>query len=122
MKILIVDDSSVIQNMVSGMLKELGHESAGALNGQEAVDKIKEMGDIELVLLDWNMPIMTGLQFLEKNQEESFFSNPVVMMTTENAPEKIMLALERGASEYIMKPFTSDILQNKLQMVEDLIF
>ena len=105
--------------MVSQMLTELGHESIWAENGQDAFEKVSENGEIALVLLDWNMPVMDGLEFLQKNESESFCEAPIVMMTTENKPEKIQQALKHGASDYIMKPFTADILENKIDMVCD---
>jgi len=119
MKVLIVDDSKPIFLMVVQMLEELGHSGMWAENGQDAVDKIAQNSDIELVLLDWNMPVMDGLEFLQKNEAESFCPCPIVMMTTENKPEKIQTALKHGASDYIMKPFTGDILENKIEMVCD---
>ena len=101
------------------MLKELGHVGIWAENGQDAFEKITSDSSLELVLLDWNMPIMDGLEFLIKNEQESFCSAPIVMMTTENKPEKIKEALKHGASDYIMKPFTADIIENKIEMVCD---
>lgn len=121
MKVLIVDDSKPILSMVTEMLNTLGHEACTALNGQIAFDMLKETSDIDLVLLDWNMPVMTGLEFLEKNRAEAAFTVPVFMMTTEKSPEKIQKALENGASDYIMKPFTPDILESKIEMLEDLL-
>lgn len=119
MKVLVIDDSKPIFMMVSQMLKELGHEAIWAENGQDGVDKVAANSDLSLVLLDWNMPVMDGLEFLKKNEAESFCSAPIVMMTTENKPEKIQEALKTGASDYIMKPFTADILENKIEMVCD---
>lgn len=119
MKVLIVDDSKPIFMMVSQMLKDLGHEAVWAENGEDGVVKVGENADLGLVLLDWNMPVMDGLQFLQKNQSESFCNAPIVMMTTENKPEKIQEALKNGAVDYIMKPFTADILENKIEMVCD---
>ncbi|MEC7278035.1 MAG: response regulator [Bdellovibrionota bacterium] len=119
MKVLVVDDSKPIFMMVSQMLEELGHQAVWAENGQDAIDKISENSDVELVLLDWNMPVMDGLEFLVKNGAESFCPAPIVMMTTENKPEKIQEALKNGAVDYIMKPFTADILENKIEMVCD---
>ena len=119
MKVLVIDDSKPIYMMVSQMLQELGHEAVWAENGQDGVDKVAENPDLELVLLDWNMPVMDGLQFLQKNVGESFCKCPIVMMTTENKPEKIQEALKNGAMDYIMKPFTADILENKIEMVCD---
>jgi len=107
--------------MVSEILKELGHEPLTAKNGQIAFDMLTGGDQIDLVLLDWNMPVMTGIEFLQKNKAESAFSTPVFMMTTEKSPEKIQLALENGASDYIMKPFTPDILQNKIEMLQELL-
>ncbi len=116
MKILIVDDSKAINLMVSDMLHEAGHESLWAEDGQKAVDIIAKE-KVDLILLDWNMPVMNGPEFLEKVKSENLTSAPIVMMTTENKPDYIMKALEMGASEYIMKPFTSDILINKIDLV-----
>lgn len=119
MKILIVDDSKPIYMMVSQMLTELGHTCVWAEDGQRAVQVLSEHEDVGLILLDWNMPVMNGLEFLELNQQDQFFKNPIVMMTTENTPEKIEKALATGAVDYIMKPFTVDILQSKIEMVLD---
>lgn len=121
MKILIVDDSKPILTMVSNMIEELEHEAIVAENGSAAYDAIEKNPNIDLILLDWNMPVMTGLEFLEKNQSESIFTIPVFMMTTENSPEKIQKALSTGAVDYIMKPFTADILENKIELLEDLL-
>lgn len=119
MKVIVVDDSKPIFLMVSQMLQEMGHEAVWAENGQDAVEKVAQHSDASLLLLDWNMPIMDGLEFLKKNMAESFVPCPIVMMTTENKPEKIKEALKNGASDYIMKPFTADILENKIEMVCD---
>lgn len=117
MKVLIVDDSKMINMMVSEMLVKLGHESASAMDGLEAVKFFEGGNKADLILLDWNMPNMSGLEFLEKNHSDSFTDCPIVMMTTENKPDYIAKALELGASEYIMKPFTEDILDSKIKEV-----
>lgn len=116
MKVLVVDDSKAIFTIVSEMLELKNHESKWAEDGVVACEMIsKESFDI--ILLDWNMPNMTGPEFLEKNRAENLTSAPVIMMTTENKPDKIKKALELGAKEYIMKPFTDDILLNKIELV-----
>lgn len=117
MKVLLVDDSNSICTLVAQMLQEGGHKSIRAKDGQDAVDILGQDNGFDLVLLDWNMPNMDGLEFLKYNQENSLVTAPIVMMTTENKPEKIMTALEHGASEYIMKPFTKDILFSKMEAV-----
>lgn len=121
MKVLIVDDSKPILSMVSQMLESLGHQACTALNGQDAFDLLKVQSDVDLILLDWNMPVMTGLEFLEKNKAEAVFNIPIFMMTTEKSPEKIQKALENGASDYIMKPFTPEILESKIELLSDLL-
>jgi two-component system chemotaxis response regulator CheY len=119
MNILIVDDSKAIYAMVSKMLEEGGHQSAWAEDGRRAVEMIKSGAHIyDVILLDWNMPNMTGPEFLELNIKEKLTSAPIVMMTTENSPDYIKRALDLNAAEYIMKPFTADILFNKLSLIE----
>ena len=121
MKILIVDDSKHILMAVGEMLTNFGHEVVTAFDGQNAYDVINGNTGIELILLDWNMPNMNGLEFLQKNTTEQIFKIPIFMMTTEKSPGKIKLALENGAVDYIMKPFTPDILENKIEMLVDLM-
>ena len=121
MKILIVDDSKPILMMVGEMLEKLGHSFVTAVHGQDAFDVISKNSDIDLILLDWNMPEMSGIEFLSKNKEEKVFNIPIFMMTTEKSQEKIQKALETGAVDYIMKPFTPDILENKIEMLADLM-
>ncbi|MDD4976596.1 MAG: response regulator [Bacteriovorax sp.] len=118
MNILVVDDSRAIYAMVSQMLQEGGHTSVWAEDGLKAVDILTKNNTIEIILLDWNMPNMNGLEFLEKNAKENFTKAPIIMMTTENSPEFIKKALSLNAAEYIMKPFTKDILFNKFTLVE----
>lgn len=117
MKILVVDDSSAISKLVKEMLEELGHQVEVATDGVEAYSFFQEGKKADLVLLDWNMPNMNGIELLEKNFNERFTEASIVMMTTENKPERIREALKFGASEYIMKPFTQDILESKIKSV-----
>lgn len=118
MKILIVDDSKAINAMVSQMLKEGGHTSVWAEDGLKAVDILANDKTIDIILLDWNMPKMSGLEFLQKNIKENLTKVPIIMMTTENSTNHIKQSLSLGAAEYIMKPFTKDILLNKFSLLE----
>jgi two-component system chemotaxis response regulator CheY len=115
-KVLIVDDSKPIYLMVKEMLDGEVKASEWAKNGQVALDKIAE-NDYDVILLDWNMPVVSGPEFLEINRAENRTSTPVVMMTTENGPDYIKKALELGAAEYIMKPFSKDILISKIEFI-----
>ena len=96
------------------MLPDEGYTTLDALNGQEAVDLLKSREKVDVVLLDWNMPVMDGPTFLEAVRDEKLTDAPILMMTTENKIEKITKAISLGASEYIMKPFTEDILVSKI--------
>jgi two-component system chemotaxis response regulator CheY len=99
-------------------LKQIGYEVREAANGREALEVI-EAGDSEfkLVLADWNMPEINGLDMLKRlRQNPALSSLAVVMVTTETEIEHIAEALEAGANEYVMKPFTQEILVEKLQL------
>ena len=87
-----------------------------AEHGKQAIE-ILTSGGIQVMFLDLNMPVMDGEEFLDRAREEDFTNAPIVMMTTENKPEKIQLAIEKGVSEFIMKPFTDDVLFGKIEMV-----
>ena len=121
MNVLIVDDSKPILMMFTDILEELGYKAFTAKDGEEAYRMIKEHPEIELILLDWNMPVMNGLEFLEKNKAKSIFDIPIFMMTTEKSPEKIQKTIENGVVDYIMKPFTPYIVQTKIEMFQDLM-
>ena len=116
MKVLLVEDSKPVKMMVEGMLKEEGCEVVWASNGEEALKEVETHGSFTFTLLDWNMPVLDGMGFLEKLAEKNLDIGPVVMMTTESAPEKIEKAISMGVKEYIMKPFDKDILFEKLRM------
>lgn len=116
MKVLIVEDSKAISNMVAQMLNQNSMDTEIAENGQVALDLIDKGSQFDLILLDWNMPVMDGEQFLQAVQGKNV--GPIVMMTTENKIEKIQKALGLGASEYIMKPFTIEILLEKINIVK----
>ncbi|MFZ5861415.1 MAG: response regulator [Nitrospirota bacterium] len=120
MKVLIVDDSGPIRKLLGQMLKDLGFQTMEAIHGKDALDKLLANQDIELVMLDWDMPEMTGIELLEalRTMRDKFPKRPtVVMVTTNNQMEKIVHAMTKGANEYIMKPFTKEILQEKLALL-----
>jgi two-component system chemotaxis response regulator CheY len=120
---LVVDDSKAVRMILSKTLKELGYEVREAANGKEALALIEndaienEKMALTLVLADWNMPEMDGLELLKRlRQKPELNSTAVVMVTTETEVDQMSAALEAGANEYIMKPFTKEVLVEKLQM------
>ena len=106
-KILIVDDSKLIHKMFEVMLRS--HRLVHALDGLEAIQKLAEHADVELILLDINMPKMNGLEFLrEVKKDDALSSIPVVVVSTEGKDEDTERAMALGASAYITKPFQSE--------------
>ena len=110
---LVVDDSRVIRKVARKIVEDMGFACEEAADGQQALDACrKHMPDA--VLLDWNMPVMNGLDFLIKLRQEQGGDKPVVVFcTTENDMSHITQALRAGADEYVMKPFDGDIIESK---------
>jgi two-component system chemotaxis response regulator CheY len=114
---LIVDDSKVIRMVAKKILHELAFETVEAEDGQQALNRCLERLP-DAVLLDWNMPVMNGIEFLRELRKLPGGDKPVVVFcTTENDIEHIQEAITAGANEYIMKPFDSEILQAKFSQV-----
>jgi len=118
-KALVVDDSKTIRTILGRILKELGYEVCEAGNGIEALKVMEgEKATVSLVLADWNMPEMNGLDLLKQLRlDPALASLKVIMVTTETEMDHMVSALEAGANEYVMKPFTKDILKEKLELV-----
>lgn len=117
MKCLVVDDSRVVRKLARRMLAALNIDTCEAENGAVAFDIcVADMPD--LVLLDWNMPILNGMEFLKKLRGAPFQNQPKVLLcSTESEFSKISEALSEGADEYIMKPFDEDVLASKLHLI-----
>lgn len=118
MRILIVDDMQAIRQAIANILRTLGFINLSyASNGKLALDVIKEM-EIKLVLLDWNMPRMSGIEFLRAFREtEGYEDTPVIMVTAENNMERVHEALNVGVTSYLLKPFSPKDIQEKLSVV-----
>jgi two-component system chemotaxis response regulator CheY len=117
-KALVVDDSRTIRTIIRRILIELGYEVCEAANGVEALKVLEtEKTSVKLVLADWNMPEMNGLDLVKRlRQNPDFASVKVLMVTTETEIDQMASALAAGANEYVMKPFTKDILLEKLEL------
>lgn len=105
-KILIVDDSALIHQMYRLVLTNYQCEIVDAMNGQEALEKLALQKDIDLILLDINMPVMNGVQFMERAQAQGIISKiPVIIISTEGMEEDTVRGLKLGAKGYLKKPF-----------------
>lgn len=119
-KALVLDDSRVMRGILTKILIARGFQTVQASNGLEALEVMERDGSaISLVLADWNMPVMDGLEFVKALRMQAKFAHvPVMMITSETNVEQVSAALTAGADEYIMKPFTADIVDAKLQLLQ----
>jgi len=114
---LVVDDSKVIRKVARHILETLDFTVTEACDGREALDACLASAP-DVILLDWNMPVMSGMDFLRALRESAIPSRPkVVFCTIENGMAYIRAAIDAGADEYVMKPFDRDTLESKLQIV-----
>ncbi|MCZ2821511.1 response regulator [Modestobacter sp. VKM Ac-2977] len=122
MRALVIDDSRAMRRIVGSILKDFGYEVREAGDGQQALDALQE-GKAEgwvpdLCCIDWNMPVMDGLQFVMAVRANPDFRQVTLMMvTTESETGQIVKALAAGAHEYLIKPFTADALRDKLALL-----
>ena len=118
-KAMIIDDSRAIRRILGDTIRSLGFEVWEAANGREALDRLEEVGaPVRLMLVDWNMPIMNGLEFVSQVRlDKRFQSSLLLMVTTETAVDQMVKALDAGANEYVMKPFTKEVIVDKLRIL-----
>jgi two-component system chemotaxis response regulator CheY len=121
MRALIVDDSRFVRGFLRGLLEERGIECTEAADGQAGLDQLNAQAQAgtpaDLALLDWNMPVMDGLEMLKQLRAAGFTDMKVMMVTTEAENDFIVRALDAGADEYLMKPFDDEALCEKLAML-----
>jgi two-component system chemotaxis response regulator CheY len=117
MRALIVDDSRFVRSFLRGLLEAMDIECEEACDGQQGIDCLEADPPFNLALLDWNMPVMNGLEMLKQLRAKGFTDVKVMMVTTEAENNYILSALEAGANEYLMKPFDEESLSEKLSML-----
>jgi two-component system chemotaxis response regulator CheY len=117
MRALIVDDSRFVRTLLRGLLEERGIECEEAADGRAGLDLLNFGTVFELVLVDWNMPVMNGLEMVTMLRAEGFSAVKVMLITTEAENEFITHALDAGADEYLMKPFDEEAFDEKLRML-----
>ena len=119
MKLLVVDDSSTMRRIIKNTLERLGHtDILEAEHGLEAWDLLSQNDDVKVVITDWNMPEMNGLELVKKiRAEQKYEDMPIIMVTTEGGKAEVITALKSGVNNYIVKPFTPQVLKEKLEDV-----
>lgn len=114
---LVVDDSKVVRKVARHILESLDFSVSEACDGREALESCTAIGP-DVVLLDWNMPVMSGMEFLVALNNAKLAAKPkIIFCTTENGLSHIRAAVDAGADEYVMKPFDRETLESKLQLV-----
>lgn len=118
MRFLVVDDSSTMRRIIINTLNKLGHkECHEAANGREGVERLATV-QVDMVITDWNMPEMSGIEFIKAlRSSETTKGLPVLMVTTNAAQDDIVQALHAGVNNYVVKPFTPDTIREKIEAV-----
>jgi two-component system chemotaxis response regulator CheY len=118
MRALIVDDSRAMRTLLRNIMRDLGFEVTEAANGLEGLDRLQEDPHVDVALVDWNMPVMDGLEFVKAMRRHRQLAEiKVMMVTAENDMAKMARALMVGADEYAMKPLTRDAIIEKLELL-----
>jgi two-component system chemotaxis response regulator CheY len=119
MRALVIDDSRTVRIIIGQILREIGVDVLEAANGLEALEQMKRHPDVELLLVDWNMPQMNGFDFLRAVRAQRAYDGVrILMVTSESQSEQVVKALGAGANEYLMKPFNKDVLVAKLHLMD----
>jgi two-component system chemotaxis response regulator CheY len=119
MQALVIDDSRTVRAIIGKTLRELGMDVLEAAHGHEGLEQLRAAPGIGLVLVDWNMPVMNGLEFIKAvRADPANDAIRIMMVTTETEQEQVLKALAAGANEYLMKPFTAEILVAKLSLMD----
>lgn len=116
MRILVVDDSKTVHFFIKSLFVGTSYEVLNAMDGAEAVELVNNDSAIDVVLLDWEMPVKDGVTTLAEIRDNGN-AVPIIMVTSKNDASNIIKALEKGANEYIMKPFTKEVLFEKISML-----
>jgi two-component system chemotaxis response regulator CheY len=119
MRALVIDDSRTVRAIIGKVLRDEGLEVIEAANGREGLERLHQESGVGLVLVDWNMPEMNGLDFIRAvRADRGYDAVRIMMVTTETEQGQVLRALEAGANEYLMKPFTREILIAKLSLLD----
>jgi two-component system chemotaxis response regulator CheY len=117
-KALVIDDSGAVRGILREMLAELGFDTAEAVDGAEALQHLEAGDRFDVAMVDWNMPGMNGLEFVSAVRADHAYDGMLVaMVTTETEMVQVVRALDAGANEYVMKPFTKEVIAEKLQIL-----
>jgi two-component system chemotaxis response regulator CheY len=116
---LVIDDSRAVRLIIGKILRDAGIDVIEASNGREALARMIEYPEVELILVDWNMPEMDGLDYVRAvRSQREYDPVRIMMVTSETEQEQVVRAIDAGANEYLMKPFTKEVLIAKLSLLD----
>ena len=118
MRAVVIDDSRAARKMVSRMMNQLGFDVVAAEHGQDALDQLDESQPPDAVIVDWNMPVMDGVEFARAFRKiDAFKTVPVLMISSEADPRRVASALMAGIDEYLFKPVDADLIRQRLEVL-----
>ncbi|MCA9188052.1 MAG: response regulator [Pirellulaceae bacterium] len=118
MQALVIDDSRAMRRILRGIVEKMGFEVIEAGDGKEALEQLANATNVEMALVDWNMPVMNGIEFVKAVRADSQYERiKLVMVTTETEPAQMARALMAGVDEFVMKPFSPEMLTEKLKYI-----
>jgi two-component system, chemotaxis family, chemotaxis protein CheY len=118
MRMLIIDDSRAMRRLLSGFGQTLGFETSEAEDGEKALEAVMTQPRFDVALVDWDMPVMNGLEFIQNIRANPAFNYlKLMMVTAQTSPEYLVKALENGADDYLMKPLTQEMFDDKLRVL-----
>ena len=116
---LVIDDSRTMRTIIGTILRQIGMDVIEAGTGLQGLEQLEQNPDVDLVLVDWNMPEMNGLDFIKAMRAQYTYDHiRILMVTSETQLEQVTKAMSAGADEYLMKPFSRDILLAKLDLLD----
>lgn len=119
MKLLIVDDSRTMRGLLTAYARPLGFEIFEAEDGRHALEQIARHQPFDVILIDWDMPVLNGLELLEiLRANPTYDSTKLMMVTAQSSMTSVVVAMEKGADDYLMKPLTEEMLADKLRVLE----
>lgn len=119
MRAMVIDDSRTVRMIIGNILREVGIDVVEASNGREALEQIGRYPDVGLLLLDWNMPELNGFEVLRAvRADRNYDGVRILMVTSESQSDQVVKALTAGANEYLMKPFSKEVLVAKLHLMD----
>ncbi len=119
MRALLIDDSKTMRGILARLLQPLGYTTCEAGDGQDGLDRLEDSGPFDLVIVDWNMPILTGIEFIaEVRAQKRHAELRIMVVSSQTEIDRIGEALESGADEFLMKPFDRDSLIGKLELLD----